>query len=299
MDTEPAPQNPELNIPLTELEQTPSGATLYFAEYKKEYIPEEKLSVIEDHSVRAKEENTGKATQMHIPYEYAGFKGTQIIFDQKGDPSFLLFSKDIDEVVRIQELSEQATVDPLTQLDNRGGWYKAMERLSSDIYRQDAEGYISMIMIDLNNFDTINNTKGHAAGDRALVEVSKRLQSIFRPNDEIARWGGDEFAIFLQSDEDTSKKIKERLEAISDSTLRFSVGIYTIPTKGIYREAVANKLFGKTILESIQSELSMALDRADKLMYDAKHEAQQKSGGFAKPTVIHTLTRPISDYDFE
>lgn len=286
MDTEPAPQNPELNIPLTELEQTPSGATLYFAEYKKEYIPEEKLSVIEDHSVRAKEENTGKATQMHIPYEYGDFKGTQIIFDQKGDPSFLLFSKDIDEVVRIQELSEQATVDPLTQLDSRRGWDRAMEKLSSAIYRQEAKPYITIIMIDLNNFKEFNDTQGHANGDRFLVAVSKLFQSTFRPNDEVARWGGDEFAMLVESEEDTSELIQQRLKVLDHPTLRFSAGIYTIPTEAIFQEAKVNTLSGGTILDSINYELYHALERADKLMYDAKYQAERQSGGLAKPTVI-------------
>lgn len=286
MDTEGVPQTPELNIPLTELEQTPSGATLYFAEYKKEYILEEKLSVIEDHSVRAKEENTGKATQMHIPYEYAGFKGTQIIFDQKGDPSFLLFSKDIDEVVRIQELSEQATVDPLTKLDNRGGWDRAIKKLGEGIYRGDAKPFITIIMLDLNGLKEINDTEGHATGDGYIVGVSRLLQSTFRPTDELARWGGDEFAILMESDEDPSEKVQKRLKTISDPTLRFSAGIYTIPTQLLYEEARDNHLFGSHISDSIRIVLNEKVQLADNLMYEAKRQAKVKSGGLAKPTVI-------------
>lgn len=286
MDTEGVPQTPEINIPLTELEQTPSGATLYFAEYKKEYIPEEKLSVIEDHSVRAKEENTGKATQMHIPYEYAGFKGTQIIFDQKGDPSFLLFSKDIDEVVRIQELSEQATVDPLTQLDNRGGWDREIKKLSEAIYRGDAKPFVTLIMLDLNGLKEINDTQGHATGDRYIVGVSKLLQSTFRPTDELARWGGDEFAVLMESDEDPSEKVQKRLETISDPTLRFSAGIYTIPTHLLYEEARDNHREGLHLSDSIYSILGEKVQLADNLMYEAKRQAKVKSGGLAKPTVI-------------
>lgn len=286
MDTEGVPQTPETNIPLTELEQTPSGATLYFAEYKKEYIPEEKLSVIEDHSVRAKEENTGKATQMHMPYEYAGFKGTQIIFDQKGDPSFLLFSKDIDEVVRIQELSEQATVDPLTQLDNRGGWDRAVKRLSEAVYRGEAKPYITIIMLDLNNLKDINDTQGHATGDRYIVGVSRLLQSTFRPNDEVVRWGGDEFAVLLESDEDPSEKVQKRLETISDPTLRFSAGIYTIPTKLLFEEARSEQQMGTHLSDTITYLIGEKVGDADKLMYEAKRQAKVKSGGLAKPTVI-------------
>ncbi len=141
-------------------------------------------------------------------------------------------------------------------------------------------------MLDLNGLKEINDTEGHATGDGYIVGVSRLLQSTFRPTDELARWGGDEFAILMESDEDPSEKVQKRLKTISDPTLRFSAGIYTIPTQLLYEEARDNHLFGSHISDSIRIVLNEKVQLADKLMYEAKRQAKVKSGGFAKPTVI-------------
>ena len=69
------------------------------------------------------------------------------------------------------------------------------ERVSQALER-DREN-VSVIFIDIDDFKTINDTLGHAAGDELLIAISRRLRDCVRPSDTLARLGGDEFAIML------------------------------------------------------------------------------------------------------
>ncbi len=94
-----------------------------------------------------------------------------------------------------EELRWQAEHDSLTKLYNRG-WFEAqLEQECSKVRRT---GQTAMLLfIDLDRFKYINDTAGHAAGDKLLVEVSQRLKSRLRGADYLARMGGDEFAVLL------------------------------------------------------------------------------------------------------
>ena len=94
-----------------------------------------------------------------------------------------------------EELRWQAEHDGLTKLHNRV-WFEA--QLEQEVSRLRQTGQISLLLfIDLDRFKYINDTAGHAAGDRLLVEVSQRLKSRLRGADHLARMGGDEFAVLL------------------------------------------------------------------------------------------------------
>lgn len=96
-----------------------------------------------------------------------------------------------------QELRWQAEHDSLTKLHDRGWFESQLEQECSRVRRT---GQISLLLfIDLDRFKYINDTAGHAAGDRLLVEVSQRLKSRLRGSDSLARMGGDEFAVLLSN----------------------------------------------------------------------------------------------------
>ena len=101
---------------------------------------------------------------------------------------------------RISALEEISTTDELTALTNRRGFMKAFEAELDRVNRDKSQGGL-LLMIDLDNFKTINDTYGHAAGDAALQLVGKTLQSDIRRMDIVARMGGDEFVIlFVNTD---------------------------------------------------------------------------------------------------
>jgi len=107
-------------------------------------------------------------------------------------------ARDITEKKRAEaELLRLALHDQLTGLPNRRMF---LERLSQTLTRRPRAGeHVAVLVIDVDNFKSINDAMGHAAGDAVLVAVAKRLAECVRPEDTPARIGGDEFAILVDS----------------------------------------------------------------------------------------------------
>jgi two-component system, cell cycle response regulator len=94
-----------------------------------------------------------------------------------------------------RRLEEQATTDALTGLANRRHFLDRADREFQRFLRQG--GSLTMAMIDVDHFKAINDTCGHAAGDRALVELARLLRVEVRATDVLARYGGEEFVILM------------------------------------------------------------------------------------------------------
>lgn len=97
-----------------------------------------------------------------------------------------------------EELIYMAYHDSLTGLKNRKGFY---ERLENDITRAKRYGgRVALLYIDIDRFKEVNDTLGHEGGDRVLQEITRRFLDNLRQSDCVARVGGDEFAVILESD---------------------------------------------------------------------------------------------------
>ncbi len=93
------------------------------------------------------------------------------------------------------ELNHQARSDPLTQLANRLTFSEYAERAVARLIRH--PGMMGVLYLDLTGFKNINDTLGHAAGDKAIVTIAQRLNKVTRREDVVARIGGDEFAVLM------------------------------------------------------------------------------------------------------
>lgn len=141
-----------------------------------------------------------------------------IIRNEHGDPARLVGSMlDITARKQAQESLQQAAYhDPLTKLSNRAHYARMLDRALARAGK--TSQYVGLIVLDLNNFKTLNDSMGHAAGDALLCEIAARLLRSAPPEATVARLGGDEFAIILpglallDAREETVRKILAPLE---------------------------------------------------------------------------------------
>ncbi|MFL9912440.1 putative bifunctional diguanylate cyclase/phosphodiesterase [Paraburkholderia sp. RL17-337-BIB-A] len=123
-----------------------------------------------------------------------------------------------------KELEYLANTDPLTDLPNRRAFYDELAtRLRPG--REDCE-HVTLILIDLDNFKTVNDTLGHGAGDELLRSVAVALRDAVRSTDVVSRIGGDEFAVLAVDDADRtgSRHTAERITSMLARPFELSGG---------------------------------------------------------------------------
>jgi diguanylate cyclase (GGDEF)-like protein/PAS domain S-box-containing protein len=113
------------------------------------------------------------------------------------DPLFYGVFLDVSDRKRMEsELERLALYDALTGLPNRALF---ADRLGHVLARRGRETSTAVYFLDVDRFKRINDSLGHAAGDEVLREVAKRLDGVLRPEDTVARFGGDEFTLLCES----------------------------------------------------------------------------------------------------
>ncbi len=116
----------------------------------------------------------------------------------------------LENAAQTAQLEHQAFHDPLTGLPNRA---LARDRIDQAMKRSARTGRgVSVLLLDLDDFKHVNDSLGHAAGDRLLTLTADRLRRVLRPSDTPARLGGDEFAVLLEdADAGTAARVASRV----------------------------------------------------------------------------------------
>ncbi len=167
----------------------------------------------------------------------------------------------------LDRISAQARHDPLTGTLNRKGLDETMQRDVSEARRKDRP--LSIALLDIDNFKKINDSLGHDAGDAALTHLAQVARESLRPQDSLARFGGEEFVILMP---DT------RLEAGIEAMTRLQREL----TKREFLERTEKVLitFSAGVAEMAPDEAGMdTIKRADQAMFLAKRAGKNRVWG--------------------
>ena len=188
------------------------------------------------------------------------------LLDDEHVRGLVLNSRDISERKAFEDqLAHQAFHDPVTKLANRALFSDRVEHALMRSTRGIPE--IAVMFIDLDDFKTVNDSLGHAAGDEVLREVGDRLKSAVRPTDTVARFGGDEFAVLLDGvtgSEDAADAAARILRAL-DLPVELE-GKHVFP-----RASIGICLVGAELETPAAADL---LRNADVAMYMAKRDSK-------------------------
>lgn len=171
---------------------------------------------------------------------------------------FLLVCKEADD----RKLAQLATIDSLTGVANRRAFFdlSAGARMLASRQRHP----LSLLMLDLDHFKSVNDRFGHAAGDAALCVFALAAQGALREPDILARLGGEEFAVTLPgTDLAGAIQAAERVRrAVSEAVLPEGCGDFTL-TVGV-------------VLVDADEDINAALARADRALYAAKNAGRNR-----------------------
>lgn len=164
------------------------------------------------------------------------------------------------------ELRRLATTDPLTRLSNRRHFFAMAHAEFSKAHRHQRP--LSIIMMDVDEFKQINDTYGHAAGDRALDVLADCCREAVRESDLVGRIGGEEFAICCpDADLNGACAIAERIRVTCEHrVIRYSKHQFNFTVS-----------LGVTSLTDEDAVFEDMLNRADQLLYEAKNKGRNRA----------------------
>ena len=189
------------------------------------------------------------------------------IFDEGSYLGLRVSAKDISRQKDIEnEILGLAYYDALTKLPNRR---LLIDRLQHSLNNSKRSGqFVAVLMLDLDYFKQINDSKGHDAGDRLLVEVAKRLTNAVRAQDSVSRIGGDEFIILLENIGANDQDAIRNTEEIANKVLR-SMRFDYVDGKDVVNYRNSSSI-GISLVKDMELTVDVILKQADLALYNAK-----------------------------
>ncbi|MCU7651073.1 bifunctional diguanylate cyclase/phosphodiesterase [Pseudomonas piscis] len=200
---------------------------------------------------------------------YPAWVGITAVLDDEGDlASYVCFFSDISErKASEQRIHRLAYYDALTHLPNRTLFQDRLHTALQSAERQ--KSWVVLMFLDLDRFKPINDSLGHAAGDRMLKEMAVRLLGCVDDDDTVARMGGDEFTLLLQPR--ASREIAlNRAIHVAEQILASLVKPFVLEG----REFFVTASIGIALSPQDGNELSQLMKNADTAMYHAKERGK-------------------------
>ncbi len=162
-----------------------------------------------------------------------------------------------------KQIRDSASHDGLTDIFNKRYFFETLS-LITNLSEMD----YSIVIVDLDNFKSINDRYGHPMGDVVLKTVAQIIKSATRPSDIVARYGGDEIIVFIQSFTNR-EKLQQRIDRI-----REEIEHTVITNEGVSISTTAS--FGAYIKQNEILSLDEVIKKADEIMYLSKHSGKNK-----------------------
>ncbi|MEM9878604.1 MAG: diguanylate cyclase, partial [Pseudomonadota bacterium] len=160
-----------------------------------------------------------------------------------------------------------ATTDSVTGLYNRHYMTSQLNSLISASRAHDRD--LSIAILDLDKFKSVNDTHGHTAGDEVLQEFARRISQSIRGIDLAARYGGEEFVVIMPDTSlDIAAKVGERLRALTAGS--------AFPISADAGQLNVTVSIGVAQLEADDQNITTFLERADEALYEAKHAGRNQ-----------------------
>ncbi|MCF5654242.1 bifunctional diguanylate cyclase/phosphodiesterase [Pseudomonas poae] len=200
---------------------------------------------------------------------YPAWVGITAVFDDEGDlASYVCFFSDISErKASEQRIHRLAYYDALTHLPNRTLFQDRLHTALQSAERQ--KSWVVLMFLDLDRFKPINDSLGHAAGDRMLKEMAIRLLGCVAEDDTVARMGGDEFTLLLQPGASRELALNRAIH-VAEQILASLVKPFVLEG----REFFVTASIGIALSPQDGNELSQLMKNADTAMYHAKERGK-------------------------
>jgi diguanylate cyclase (GGDEF)-like protein/PAS domain S-box-containing protein len=202
------------------------------------------------------------------------------LFNENGEiDSIIEIGHDITEHINLVRKLEKNTAlldfkahhDELTQLPNRTLYRDRLEMAINKAKRNDTK--FALLFLDLDHFKEVNDSLGHAAGDKVLIEATSRLKRLIRADDTLARLGGDEFSILFENLQDTQSATQ-----LAQKILKAFEEPFLIDNHSIY----IGCSIGIALFPDDGQEADDLLKFADNAMYKAKEKGRNSFEYYTK-----------------
>lgn len=201
-------------------------------------------------------------------------RGVVLEHNDQGEPIWVVgIVQDItDKKTNQEKIESLAFYDVLTQLPNRALLQDRMQQAIEHFKR--TKEYGAVLFLDLDRFKELNDTYGHQAGDGLLIEVANRIQAVLRMEDTVARFGGDEFVIIVNSLSPDMLKAALKAENIASNICQAVNNSYSLTTTKEKVDYQVSASIGIALIDSMDIEPPQLLQLADVALYRAKENGR-------------------------
>jgi len=212
-------------------------------------------------SVHSDKEVFWRKDGVAVPVEYWAHPITK---DDKVIGAVATFLDITERKEKEQHIHQLAFYDALTELPNRRLLMERAQQALAVSARN--ERYGALMLLDLDNFKTLNDTKGHDIGDLLLCEVARRLQAAMREGDTVARLGGDEFVVVLEGLSSSAQEAATQAETVAEKIRATLSDRYTLNEHRYQTSPSIGVVMFRGHLENVDALFKYA----DIAMYQAK-----------------------------